>query len=179
MSEKVIEEHWQIIHDAYLYIYNKKPAEVSNVVKESLPFAPEKIKDEYDKRSKKKEFKFIPDLTQIYYEFFNDGHNKVNVNCDLLMKPVGTADEEFYLFFSKSKNISSGKHSSEGEYGVLFKSTCIIYLLNQICKLAGAVQDNCERSPDEVKVELINAFFNVEMEGNSTKHRTLPYVKIQ
>lgn len=178
MSEKVIEEHWQIIHDAYLYIYNKEPAEASNVVKESLPFAPEKIKDKYDKRSKKKEFKFIPDLTQIYYEFFNDGHNKVNVNCDLLMEPVGTADEEFYLFFSKSQNISSGKHSSEGEYGVLFKSTCIIYLLNQICKLAGAVQDNCERSPDEVKVELINAFFNVEMEGNSTKHRTLPYVKI-
>ncbi len=95
------------------------------------------------------------------------------------MEPVGTADEKFYLFFSKSKNISLGKHSSEGEYGVLFKSTCIIYLLNQICKLAGAVQDNCERSPDEVKVELINAFFKVEMEGNSTKHRTLPYVKIQ
>jgi hypothetical protein len=24
MSEKVIEEHWQIIHDAFLHIYNKK-----------------------------------------------------------------------------------------------------------------------------------------------------------
>lgn len=170
MFEEIIEKESKMILDAFLYIYNKKTAEASNAVKESLPFAPEKIKDEYDKRSKKKGFKFIPDLTQIYYEFFNDGHNKVNVNCDLLLEPVGTADEEFYLFFSKSKNISSGKHSSEGEYGVLFKSTCIIYLLNQICKLAEEVQDNCEMAPDEVRVELINAFFKVEMEGNSTKH---------
>lgn len=53
---------------------------------------------------------------------------------------------------------------------MLFKSTCIIYLLNQICKLEEEVQDNCEMATDEVKVELINAFFKVEMEGNSTKH---------
>lgn len=58
-------------------------------------------------------------------------------------------------------------------------SSPLVLFLNQICKLVGVVQDNCELSPDEVKVELINAFFKVEMEGNSTKHRTLPYVKIQ